>query len=176
MKNNNDLYVFKDDEKAELIKQRMEFVAIDLVLPVLKSIKAPRPWAKVEELAIYEYERNRDWFLDADVEGLLSSKRGDKWIKKGIVAGYLAKKRIELILNEAGWYIARPQGEGIWLTTEPEEIKADRKKMQKQIITRSKNLSKSAIRVKRTMDVDLPIVITQVRAIEAEISNEENDF
>ena len=154
-----ELYEFKNETQAALMEARSEFLA-SLVLKVLKNMLKPRPGKKVADLAIYEYERQRDRYLDDPAwEDLLVPS--DKWVKQKSIFGALAKRRIEAVINESGWYIARPPGEGIFLTKDTTTIKADYERSGRAMKSRADRMSFVASQMNGKLGTELPATVLQ---------------
>lgn len=129
----------QSEELRDRREQQSAFLA-DLMIRVLKDMKRPRPWEKVAELAVFEYERNRDKFLDdPSLSDLLIPI--DTWVNKNRILGKLGKRRIEAAIIDSGWYLAKPPGEGILLTKERVIIEQDADKDMRSLKSRADRMS-----------------------------------
>lgn len=134
-----DNYEIQSDELRDRREQQSAFLA-ELVMRVLKDMRRPRPWEKVAELAVFEYERNRDKFLDdPSLSDLLVPN--DNWVNKKRILGKLGKRRIEAVIIESGWYLAKPPGEGIVLTKDTTMIEQDTDKDARSLKSRADRMS-----------------------------------
>lgn len=129
----------QNEELRDRREQQSAFLA-DLMVRVLKDMKRPRPWDKVAELAVFEYERNRDKFLDdPSLSDLLIPN--DSWVNKNRILGKWGKRRIEAAIIANGWYLAKPPGEGILLTNERVVIEQDSEKDIRALKSRADRMS-----------------------------------
>lgn len=169
------LYNYKKEEHAELWKERYEFVTFELVLPILKATREPKTWKKVGLLAVHEYERQIQLFQDSKWGHLITVRNnldGDGWINPRKISSSIGRKRIAQMLEVNGYYLARPPGQGIELTADPVVIDMDYTRNASAVKTRGKNLSKTATRANESIaGVNLPIVLTEIKLMESEISN-----
>jgi hypothetical protein len=155
-------YKYKKEEHAEMWKTRYEFIAIELVLEVLKTMRKPKTWKQVGLLAVHEYDRQALAFQDSAMWGLLFDK-GDDWIKPTRISSSLGKKRISQLLQANGFYVSRPPGQGIKLTTDPKLVEEDHGREVSGIKTRAKNVSKVAQMATKTIPgVNLGVIETTV--------------
>ena len=161
-----ELYEFKNETHAALVEARYEFLAF-LVLEVLKNMLTARPWKKVADLAIYEYERQRSRYLDDPVWGDLLIP-SDKWVKQRTIIGALGKRRIEAVINEGGWYISRPPGEGIFLTKDTNSIKSDYERSGRAMKSKADRMSFIASQMNRKLGTELPATVLQFLSLSRE--------
>jgi len=149
--------------KNEQLKQRREdqdaFLA-DLVLVILEDMKSPRPWFKVAELAVFEYERKRDQYLDDPVVSDLIVP-DDSWIKPSRIASTSGKRRIESAVIDRGWYIARPIGKGILLTKDKVTITDDHEKDERVIKSRTERMNFNTSIVNEKLKTELRMASLQ---------------
>lgn len=163
-------YKYKKGEHAEMWKARYEFIAMELVLEVLKTMRKSKTWRQVGLLAVHEYDRQALVFQDSAIWRMLFDKNkkvnGDEWIKPSRISSSLGKKRICQLLQANGYYIARPPGQGIMLTRDPELITQDHGREISGVKTRAKNISKSAVMATQTIEgVSLEAIETTVHML-----------
>lgn len=154
-----DDYVIKNEALRDRREQQSGFLA-DLVMRVLKDMKKPRPWEKVAELAVFEYERNRDRFLDdPSVSDLLIPS--DDWVNKKRILGKWGKRRIEAAIIASGWYLAKPPGEGILLTKERVVIEQDATKDFRALKSRAERMSHRNVTIHEKTGADVKVATIQ---------------
>lgn len=154
-----DNYVIKSDGLRDRREQQSAFLA-ELVMRVLKDMKRPRPWEKVAELAVFEYERNRDRFLDdPSLSDLLVPN--DSWVNKKRILGKLGKRRIEAVIVESGWYLAKPPGEGIVLTKDKSAIEQDTDKDARSLKSRADRMSHRSVIIHKKTGADVKVAAIQ---------------
>lgn len=150
---------FNNEELAARREDEYGFLA-QLVLEVLINMLQPRPWRKVAELAVYEYERSRDKYLDDPVDGKLLIP-SDRWVKESRINSTQGRQRISAVIEELGYYIARPPGEGIYLTKDKSVIEEDYAKNGKAVKSRADRLSYRAVKTNKRLGTELPIAAVQ---------------
>jgi hypothetical protein len=148
---------FLDTESQDTRKRRIEFLA-ELVLEVLQSVSIPNTWRDVAVNAVFLYQKNRQRYLDGDVEDLLTqSINGDWWVRRSYITNPKSRAEIRDVLATGGYYIATIVGEGIYLATNPNDIKEDYSRHIGQIRTRTTRMNHRAVAIDKEKHIGLPI-------------------
>ena len=149
------------EENAVLWKARYEFLA-QLVFEVMRKIEIVKPWKDIAINAVYEYESNRQRYVDDDMSSLLTKTvKGDWWVMARHISSSKGRKKIRVILEAQGWYIANITGQGVLLTDSPKEIKDDFRRNLEMVKSRAITMTKTALRMRET--AELPSVMVQAR-------------
>lgn len=150
-----------ESESQDIRKQRIEFLAA-LVLEVLQSVNIPNTWRDVAVNAVFLYQKNRQRYLDGDASDILTqSVNGDWWVRRSYITNPKSRAEIRDVLAGDGYYIATIVGEGIYLATNPSDVKEDYRRNIGHIKTRTDRMNFRAVAIDDKKHIGLPIITTQ---------------
>ena len=152
---------YLSEDNATLWKERYEFLA-SLALIVLQKIDIVKPWKNIAINAVYEYESHRQEYIDDDLSGILTrTVKGDWWVIPRHISSSGGRKKVRVVLEAKGFYIAIITGQGVILTDDSKEIQADFGRNFDNIRSRAVTMSKTAIRMRDK--TELPTVVVQAK-------------
>lgn len=106
-------------EKGELATRRCVWAA-ELIIRVMITYGGTRTWQEWARLAYGHYLKHRQAFFDDDVEGLLTSKLGDRWVKVTYLHSVAVRIETRNYATEQGYLVGDNKSlpRGIFLANE----------------------------------------------------------
>lgn len=156
----HELELPEETESSELAKMRREFCA-ELMLEVMTQAGGIRKWDQWAAIADHHYRINRQKYLDADVSGIISGKRSDKWIKPGYFCNPVTRACTRDHFTKNGLYIATVYRQGVTVVTDSEAIRGDHNTSTKALKVQGDRLSYRANNLNKKRDLDLHMIAVQ---------------
>jgi hypothetical protein len=146
-------------EDSETRKLRVAFCA-ELLVEVMKT-GGPRPWKEWAIITEHYYQGKRQAYLDNDMSQILTSGKGDWWLRASYINNPKTRSLIRDYLAESGVYIAQVTGKGVTLAGSNAEIKRDYQRSARSVKGRSDRLSYRADKLNSKRGTELPLIVTQ---------------
>lgn len=147
-------------EDSDTRKMRVAFCA-ELFHEVIK-VGGPRPWKEWAIIAEHHYQTYRQQYLDGDVSNILTSGKGDWWLRASYINNPKTRSLIrDYLAKEKGVYIASIVGQGVTLAITNGEIERDYRRGARSIKGRGDRHSYRGLAINDKRGMELPVIAVQ---------------